>query len=89
MQEEAVSALAALDADASFQSIVLGANAVPAVLAVLRSGSVNAQSAAAQATANIAGFSPEAQARVHVCMAIDVHGLVWAPSSTHLLAPTY
>lgn len=58
---QAASALAAIDADVAHQSGIIKAGAITPLVQMLKSGSAAAQAFAAQAIANAAAFSHEAQ----------------------------
>lgn len=58
---QAAAALAALDADVSHQEAIIKAGVIPSLVAVLKNGSAAATASAAQAIANAAAFSHDAQ----------------------------
>ena len=72
MQEVACGTLAALQADVRYQAEVLKGGGVPALVAILKSGSVTAQASAAQATANAAAHGRDAQMAISRAGALPV-----------------
>ena len=90
VQEDACCALAALNAEVRYQAEVIREGAIPALVAVLRNGSAQAQASAAQAVANVATFSHDAQRNVAKHGAIPLlltllgHGKAQQPAATAL-----